>query len=64
MKGSFAKARVLYVPVEEIGGEGRLLRACRILNLSFHCLTASLGVHGENKEGKVYVQRKKKIKVF
>ena len=30
MKGSFAKARVLYAPVEEIGGEERLLRACRI----------------------------------
>lgn len=31
MKGSFAKARVLYAPVEVIGGEDRLLRACRIL---------------------------------
>lgn len=30
MKGSLAKARVLYAPVEEIGSEGRLLRACRI----------------------------------
>ena len=30
MRGSLAKARVLYAPVEEIGGEGRLLRACRI----------------------------------
>lgn len=30
MKGSLAKARVLYAPVEEIGNEGRLLRACRI----------------------------------
>jgi len=30
MKGSLAKARVLYAPVEEIGSEGRLLRASRI----------------------------------
>lgn len=30
MRGSLAKARVLYAPVEEIGGEDRLLRACRI----------------------------------
>ncbi|MCL7047706.1 hypothetical protein MKW94_022454, partial [Papaver nudicaule] len=28
MKGHLAKARILYIPVEEIGGEGRLLRAC------------------------------------
>lgn len=31
MRGSLAKARVLYAPVEEIGNEDRLLRACRIL---------------------------------
>ncbi|XP_077218551.1 uncharacterized protein LOC143852815 isoform X2 [Tasmannia lanceolata] len=31
MKGSLAKARVLYAPVEEIGGEDRLLRACQII---------------------------------
>lgn len=31
MRGSFAKARVLYAPVEEIGGEGRLLRACQVI---------------------------------
>lgn len=30
MRGSLAKARVLYAPIEEIGGEERLLRACRI----------------------------------
>lgn len=30
MRGSLAKARVLYAPVEEIGGGDRLLRACRI----------------------------------
>lgn len=34
MRGSLAKARVVYLPVEEIGSEGRLLRACRILVLS------------------------------
>ncbi|XP_010098109.2 uncharacterized protein LOC21408906 isoform X2 [Morus notabilis] len=31
MKGSLAKARVVYLPVEEIGGEGRLLRACQVI---------------------------------
>lgn len=49
MRGSLAKARVLYIPVEEIGDEGRLLRACSILafsvNVNFMCfwffLTAS-----------------------
>lgn len=34
LRGSLAKARVLYAPVEEIGSEGRLLRACRIQILS------------------------------
>lgn len=34
MRGPLAKARVLYAPVEEIGDEGRLLRACRILVFS------------------------------
>ncbi|XP_057773082.1 uncharacterized protein LOC130992461 isoform X2 [Salvia miltiorrhiza] len=31
MRGSKAKAFVLYAPVEEIGGEGRLLRACQVI---------------------------------
>lgn len=31
MKGSLAKARVLYAPVEEIASEGRLLRACQVI---------------------------------
>ncbi|KAK6912035.1 Protein kinase A anchor protein, nuclear localization signal domain [Dillenia turbinata] len=31
MRGSFAKARVLYAPVEEIGREGRLERACQVI---------------------------------
>lgn len=31
MRGSLAKARVVYLPVKEINNEGRLLRACRIL---------------------------------
>ncbi|KAK4771801.1 hypothetical protein SAY86_013576 [Trapa natans] len=31
MRGSLAKASVLYVPVEEIGNEDRLLRACRVI---------------------------------
>ena len=31
MKGPLARARVVYAPVEEIGSENRLSRACRIL---------------------------------
>lgn len=31
MKGFPAKARVVYVPVLEVGSEGRLARACSIL---------------------------------
>nr|GMD35487.1 A-kinase anchor protein 7 isoform X4 [Ipomoea batatas] len=31
MKGSLANARVLYAPVEEIGSEGRLSRACQVI---------------------------------
>ncbi|XP_038984997.1 activating signal cointegrator 1 complex subunit 1-like isoform X2 [Phoenix dactylifera] len=31
MRGSPAKARVVYAPVTEIGGEGRLLRACQVM---------------------------------
>ncbi|KAL2332348.1 hypothetical protein Fmac_019929 [Flemingia macrophylla] len=31
MKGSLAKARVVYAPVEEIGIEGRLMRACQVI---------------------------------
>ncbi|KAK7261789.1 hypothetical protein RIF29_28109 [Crotalaria pallida] len=31
MKGSLAKTRVLYAPVEEIGSEERLLRACQVI---------------------------------
>ncbi|KAL5729112.1 hypothetical protein ACHQM5_002107 [Ranunculus cassubicifolius] len=35
MKGPLAKARVLYTPVEVIGGEGRLLRACQVITDAF-----------------------------
>ncbi|XP_047958209.1 uncharacterized protein LOC125203800 isoform X3 [Salvia hispanica] len=35
MRGSKAKAFVLYAPVEEIGGEGRLLRACKVITDAF-----------------------------
>ncbi|KAL3840873.1 hypothetical protein ACJIZ3_025464 [Penstemon smallii] len=31
MRGSLSKARVLYAPVEVIGGEDRLLRACQVI---------------------------------
>ncbi|KAK2971158.1 hypothetical protein RJ640_008582 [Escallonia rubra] len=31
MRGSLAKARVLYAPVEEIGGEDRLFHACQVI---------------------------------
>ncbi|KAK4361917.1 hypothetical protein RND71_017158 [Anisodus tanguticus] len=35
MKGSPAKARVVYAPVEVIGGEDRLLCACQVINSAF-----------------------------
>ncbi|XP_022149236.1 uncharacterized protein LOC111017681 isoform X3 [Momordica charantia] len=35
MRGSLAKARVLYAPVEEIGDDGRLLRACQVITDAF-----------------------------
>ncbi|XP_076921544.1 uncharacterized protein LOC143582985 isoform X2 [Bidens hawaiensis] len=35
MKGSVEKARVLYAPVEVIGGEERLLHACKIITDAF-----------------------------
>lgn len=35
MRGSPAKARILYAPVEEIGGEGRLLCACQVITKAF-----------------------------
>ncbi|KAK3002387.1 hypothetical protein RJ639_021049, partial [Escallonia herrerae] len=31
MRGSLAKARVLYAPVEEVGGEDRLFHACQVI---------------------------------
>ncbi|ERM98705.1 hypothetical protein AMTR_s00109p00142690 [Amborella trichopoda] len=31
MRGSVSEACVLYTPVEEIGGEGRLMRACQVI---------------------------------
>ncbi|XP_044975520.1 activating signal cointegrator 1 complex subunit 1 [Hordeum vulgare subsp. vulgare] len=35
MKGSPARARVVYAPVLEIGGEGRLVRACKVITEAF-----------------------------
>lgn len=35
MKGSPSKARVVYAPVEVVGGEDRLLRACQVINNAF-----------------------------
>lgn len=35
MRGSLAKARVLYAPVEVVGGEDRLLQACKIITDAF-----------------------------
>ncbi|XP_071733486.1 uncharacterized protein [Rutidosis leptorrhynchoides] len=35
MKGSLAKARVLYAPVEVVGGEDKLLQACKIMTDAF-----------------------------
>ncbi|KAJ0075193.1 hypothetical protein Patl1_34237 [Pistacia atlantica] len=36
MRGSLAKARVLYAPVEEIGDDGRLLHACQVIIDAFN----------------------------
>ncbi|KAL3631916.1 hypothetical protein CASFOL_024900 [Castilleja foliolosa] len=44
MKGSLAKAQVVYVPVEEIGDEERLLRACEVIIAAF----AEAGLVSEN----------------
>ncbi|XP_065866643.1 uncharacterized protein [Euphorbia lathyris] len=35
MRGSLAKARVIYASVEEIGSEDRLLRACQVITEAF-----------------------------
>ncbi|CAE5967475.1 unnamed protein product [Arabidopsis arenosa] len=35
MRGPLDKTRVLYAPVEEIGDEGRLLRACQVITDAF-----------------------------
>ncbi|XP_047060358.1 activating signal cointegrator 1 complex subunit 1-like [Lolium rigidum] len=35
MKGSPARARVVYAPVLEVGGEGRLVRACKVITDAF-----------------------------
>lgn len=35
MRGSRTKAYVLYAPVEEIGNEGRLLRACQVITNAY-----------------------------
>ncbi|XP_019448167.1 PREDICTED: uncharacterized protein LOC109351224 isoform X3 [Lupinus angustifolius] len=48
MKGSLAKARVLYAPVEEIGSEGRLLRACQIIIDAY--VDAGLVLEGDAKQ--------------
>ncbi|KAL9262864.1 Activating signal cointegrator 1 complex subunit 1-like protein [Drosera capensis] len=31
MKGSLRNAQVLYIPIEEMGNEGRLMRACKVI---------------------------------
>ncbi|GLT77384.1 hypothetical protein SLA2020_489780 [Shorea laevis] len=48
MRGSLAKARVIYAPVEEIGSEDRLLRACQVIIDSF--LEAGLVLENDAKE--------------
>ncbi|KQK03427.1 activating signal cointegrator 1 complex subunit 1 isoform X1 [Brachypodium distachyon] len=35
MKGSPARARVVYAPVLEVGGEGRLVHACKVITEAF-----------------------------
>ncbi|KAI5413923.1 uncharacterized protein LOC127087459 isoform X1 [Lathyrus oleraceus] len=48
MKGSMAKARVLYAPVEEIGSEGRLLRACQVITDAY--IEAGLVLENDAKQ--------------
>lgn len=49
MKGSLAKARVLYAPVEEIGSEGRLLRASQVIIDAY--VKAGLVLENDAKQG-------------
>ncbi|XP_058192511.1 uncharacterized protein LOC131309859 isoform X3 [Rhododendron vialii] len=49
MKGTLAKARVVYIPVEEIGGKGRLSRACQIIIDAFVKAGLVLDKDGEQK---------------
>ncbi|CAN1286098.1 Activating signal cointegrator 1 complex subunit 1 [Linum perenne] len=48
MRGSLAKARVLYAAVEETGAEGRLLRACQVIRDGF--TEAGLVLEKDSKE--------------
>ncbi|XP_056699266.1 uncharacterized protein [Spinacia oleracea] len=48
MRGSRSKAQVLYAPVEEIGNDGRLLRACQIIKDAY--VKAGLVLEKDAKE--------------
>ncbi|XP_073140558.1 uncharacterized protein [Henckelia pumila] len=49
MKGSLAKARVLYAPVEEVGGEDRLLRASQVIIDAFAEAGLLIGTDAQQK---------------
>ncbi|KAG5523453.1 hypothetical protein RHGRI_035313 [Rhododendron griersonianum] len=49
MRGTLAEARVVYIPVEEIGGKGRLSRACQIIFDAFVKAGLVLDKDGEQK---------------
>lgn len=58
MRGSLAKARVVYAPVEEIGSEGRLMHACRILILRQIIILVLLFLYLESIKGRKKIRKK------
>ncbi|GER48329.1 activating signal cointegrator 1 complex subunit [Striga asiatica] len=48
LRGSLDKARVVYAPVEEIGDEGRLLRACQVIRDAFVEAGLVIGRHAQH----------------
>ncbi|CAN6339445.1 unnamed protein product [Urochloa humidicola] len=53
MKGSQAKAQVVYAPVLEVGGEGRLARACKVIIDAF--VNSGLALQNDVRELKLHV---------
>lgn len=50
MRGSLARARVVYAPVEEIGSENRLLCACGILFFQVIVFSSFVSALGNRKK--------------